>query len=141
MTVKVVAIALIGALVGVLLRECGFRGSAVFSATAAAVALTVAVSSASEILSLATERSVTAGVAEAGEVALKLFGIAAFFADLHLHDFGLGEIEIMFFLAFNAIVIGVSKSLLIHSFLLLSIQKKRSEKEGPPALNPEYGPK
>lgn len=79
MTVKVVAIALIGALVGVLLRECGFRGSAVFSATAAAVALTVAVSSASEILSLATELSVTAGVAEAGEVALKLFGIGYLF--------------------------------------------------------------
>ena len=79
MTGKVVAIALLGALVGVLLRECGFRGSAMLSAVTAVIALTVAISAASEILSFATELSVSAGVAEAGAVALKLFGIGYLF--------------------------------------------------------------
>ena len=79
MTVRVVALAIIGALVGVLVRECGFRGSAVLSAVIAVVALTGAVSAASEILSFASELSVMAGVAEAGEVALKLFGIGYLF--------------------------------------------------------------
>lgn len=79
MTGKVVAIALVGALVGVLLRECGFRGSAILSAVTAVAALSLAVSAVSEVLSYATELSVSAGVAEAGEVALKLFGIGYLF--------------------------------------------------------------
>ena len=76
---KVVAIALVGALVGVLFRECGFHGSAILSAVTAVIALSLAVSAVSEVLSYATELSVSAGVAEAGAAALKLFGIGYLF--------------------------------------------------------------
>lgn len=79
MTARVVALALLAALVGLLLRECGFRGSAIFSAVTAVIALGIAVGAAAEILTFATELSVAAGAAEAGAVALKLLGVGYLF--------------------------------------------------------------
>ena len=76
---RVVAIALIGALVGLLLRECGLRGGGVISVLTGVMLLILAVSSLGEILSLATELSAAATLGEAGEVALKLLGIGYLF--------------------------------------------------------------
>ena len=79
MTGKVIAIALIASLSGILLRECGFRAGGIFSAVASISVLMLAVGYIGEILDLAAELSDTAGIAEAAEVAIKLIGIGYLF--------------------------------------------------------------